>query len=103
MKHSNTLDWFAALQSLIFHNKKLLFFLGGVWWVIDMKRDDFSHTQAGSGSASLPGVLYDRLFNCASERVKEMETRSQLGQNFSQVWRVDGCNLGSLKNGNPTG
>lgn len=30
-------------------------------------------------------VLYDRLFNCASERVKEMETRSQLGQNFSQV------------------
>lgn len=30
-------------------------------------------------------VLYDRLFNCASERVKEMESRSQLGQNFSQV------------------
>jgi hypothetical protein len=30
-------------------------------------------------------VLYDRLFNCASERVKEMEARSQLGQNFSQV------------------
>ncbi|CAJ1407203.1 unnamed protein product [Effrenium voratum] len=30
-------------------------------------------------------VLYDRLFNCASERVQEMQARSQLGQNFSQV------------------
>mgnify|MGYP002803377023 FL=1 len=30
-------------------------------------------------------VLYERLFNCASERVKEMQNRSQLGQNFSQV------------------
>lgn len=30
-------------------------------------------------------VLYDRLFNCACERVKEMQSRSQLGNNFSQV------------------
>lgn len=39
-------------------------------------------------SSMLPfhsGVLYERLFNCASERVKEMQNRSQLGQNFSQV------------------
>lgn len=40
-------------------------------------------------------MLYDRLFNCACERVKEMQSRSQLGNNFSQA-ACQGCGGFSL-------
>ena len=75
------------LQNMKYEVCKVIFpqeivHFGRVGWVTEVKRWFKLYRRA-----SLPGVLYDRLFNCASERVKEMESRSQLGQNFSQVSR----------------